>query len=65
MIRFSNSGSYDIVSNADIRIGGIHQHCQLQAEGQNLKSEAMSKIMGYCETINTVRGTDGECDGGL
>ena len=34
--RFSNNGSADIVSNADMRVGEIRQFCRLQDEGQSL-----------------------------
>ena len=43
-IRFSNSGSSDIICNADMRIGEIRQFCQLQDEGQSLMRAAMSQL---------------------
>jgi len=42
--RFSNNGSSDIVSNADMRVGEIRQFCKLQDEGQNLMRAAMSQM---------------------
>jgi magnesium chelatase family protein len=45
--RFANSQSTDIVSNADMRIGEIHQFCQLQDEGQSLMRTAMSQLQLY------------------
>ena len=43
-IRFSNSQSTDIVSNADMRIGEIKKFCQLKDEGQSLMRSAMSQL---------------------
>ena len=42
--RFSNNGSSDIVSNADMRVGEIRQFCRLQDEGQSLMRAAMSQM---------------------
>ncbi len=42
--RFSNRESKDIVCNADMRVGGVRQFCQLQAEGQSLMRLAMSQL---------------------
>ena len=42
--RFSNSGSSDIVCNADMRVEEIRQFCKLQAEGQSLMRAAMSQL---------------------
>jgi magnesium chelatase family protein len=42
--RFSQSGSSDIVCNADMRIGEIRQFCKLQAEGQSPRRSAMSQL---------------------
>jgi magnesium chelatase family protein len=42
--RFSNNGSSDIVSNADMRVGEIRQFCKLQDEGQSLMRAAMSQM---------------------
>ncbi|MCJ7434648.1 MAG: hypothetical protein MUO77_14275 [Anaerolineales bacterium] len=43
-IRFSNNGSSDIISNADMRIGEIRKFCQLQTEGQSLMRSAMTQL---------------------
>ena len=43
-IRFSNNGSSEVISNADMRIGEIRQFCQLQDEGQSLMRAAMSQL---------------------
>ncbi|MDP1779190.1 MAG: hypothetical protein Q8K73_02850 [Anaerolineales bacterium] len=40
----NNSSSFNIISNADMRIGEIRQFCQLQAEGQSLMRAAMSQL---------------------
>lgn len=42
--RFSNSGSSDIICNADMRVGEIRQFCKLQEEGQSLMRAAMSQL---------------------
>jgi magnesium chelatase family protein len=42
--RFSSNGSFDIICNADMRIGEIRQFCKLQQEGQNLMRSAMSQL---------------------
>ena len=42
--RFSNNGSADIVSNADMRVGEIRQFCGLQVEGQSLMRSAMTQL---------------------
>jgi len=42
--RFSNSGSSDIICNADMRVGEIRQYCKLQAEGQSLMRAAMAQL---------------------
>jgi len=49
-IRFSNNGSSDIISNADMRIGEVRQFCKLEDEGQSLMRAAMSQteFVGAC-----------------
>jgi magnesium chelatase family protein len=42
--RFLNSGSKDVICNADMRVGEVRQFCQLQAEGQGLMRSAMSQL---------------------
>ena len=42
--RFSKNGSFDIICNADMRVGEIRQFCILQAEGQSLMRSAMSQL---------------------
>ena len=42
--RFSNSGSSDIICNADMRVGEIRQFCKLQEEGQRLMRAAMTQL---------------------
>jgi len=42
--RISNSGSSDIVCNADMRVGEIRKFCKLQDEGQSLMGAAMSQL---------------------
>jgi magnesium chelatase family protein len=42
---FSTNGSpWDIVCNADMRVGEIRQFCKLQAEGQSLMRAAMTQL---------------------
>lgn len=36
LARFAKLGSSNIVANADMRVGEIHQFCKLQDEGQSL-----------------------------
>ena len=65
-IRFSNNGSSDIVSNADMRIGEIRQFCKLQDESQSLMRSAMSQLQlsarlsSYPETRAYDCGSGGE-----
>jgi len=43
--RISNNGSsFDIVCNADMRLGEIRQFCRLQDEGQSLMRTAMTQL---------------------
>jgi len=42
--RFSSNGSFDIVCNADMRVGAIRQFGKLQDEGQSLMRAAMSQM---------------------
>jgi len=49
-IRFSNNGSSDIISNADMRIGEIRQFCQLQDEGDAL---SLSKCQGLMRSATS------------
>jgi magnesium chelatase family protein len=42
--RFANGKAYEIVNNADMRIGEIRKFCQLQEEGQSLMRLAMSQL---------------------
>jgi magnesium chelatase family protein len=42
--RFSNADSFDIVCNADMRIGEIRKFCKLQDEGQSLMRAAMTQL---------------------
>jgi predicted ATPase with chaperone activity len=44
-IRFSNNGSFDIICNADMRIGEIRQFCQLQDEGGALSVSKCQSLM--------------------
>ena len=42
--RFSNTGSKDVICNADMRVSEVRQFCRLQAEGQSLMRSAMSQL---------------------
>ena len=42
--RFSNNGSSDVISNADMRVGEIRQFCKLPEDGQSLMRAAMTQL---------------------
>jgi magnesium chelatase family protein len=42
--RFSNNGSFDIVCNADMRVGQIRQYCMLPNEQRSLLWAAMTQL---------------------
>ena len=66
--RFSSNGSWDIVCNADMRVGEIRQFCRLQEEGQrlmraamtqlNLSARAYHRILKLARTIADLAGSD-------
>ena len=43
-IRFSNNGSSEIISNADMRLGEIRQFCKLDDQNQSLMRSAMTQL---------------------
>jgi magnesium chelatase family protein len=65
--RFSSNGSWDIVCNADMRVGELRSYCQLQDEGQslmravmtqlNLSSRAYHRILKVARTITDLAGS--------
>jgi magnesium chelatase family protein len=66
--RFSNNNSYDIICNADMRVGEVRQFCKLQDEGQslmraavtqlNLSARAYHRILKLARTIADLAGSD-------
>jgi len=41
---FSNNGSFDIICNADMRVGEIRQFCKLQDEGVALSLSKCQRV---------------------